>query len=251
MPEDQDPTGMRHLLAGLRESGPMPDDLAERIRVSLEDEQRSRSPHPGADDTADAEPGFWTTMDDPAGASPPHRSRRSAGPLLLGAAAATVIALGVGGLVLRDSGPDAASPRTADAPAATSETSAGSTVATDSGSAEKGDVPAFAITASGVDYQRDTLAGKAAALLDDPTSAATASDDRALGTLTTAAGATDCLGRLGQPQMNAVVVDVATFDGTQGLLLIGDSPPDGPAKAWAITSGCEPIWKDPVEVPRK
>ena len=31
MTDDNDPTGMRHLLAGLKESGPMPADLNERI----------------------------------------------------------------------------------------------------------------------------------------------------------------------------------------------------------------------------
>ena len=43
MTQDQDPTGMRHLLASLRESGPMPDDLAERIRATLADEQAART----------------------------------------------------------------------------------------------------------------------------------------------------------------------------------------------------------------
>ena len=31
MTEDQDPTGMRHLLASLKESGPMPADLNKRM----------------------------------------------------------------------------------------------------------------------------------------------------------------------------------------------------------------------------
>lgn len=48
--------------------------------------------------------------------------------------------------------------------------------------------------------------------------------------------------------MQAVVVDVAKFDGEDGLLIVAQSLPDGPAKAWAITSGCEPIWPDAVDL---
>ncbi|MCW4601788.1 hypothetical protein ON003_09390 [Janibacter hoylei] len=42
MTEDQDPTGMRHLLASLKESGPMPADLNKRITESLADEEAAR-----------------------------------------------------------------------------------------------------------------------------------------------------------------------------------------------------------------
>ena len=43
---------------------------------------------------------------------------------------------------------------------------------------------------------------------------------------------------------------MATFEGKDGLLLIAQTPPDGEARAWAITSGCEPIWPDSVAVPQ-
>lgn len=247
---DQDPTGMRHLLAGLKETGPMPADLARRIHASLEDERTDTAHKTGPEGTSS----FWTTMDDQEldTGPTPLRRRRSAAPWILGAAAATVVALGVGGLMLRDSGPagsgdsaGAAAPQTS---AATSSDSARSEAK--DGSEDDEGVPAFAITASGADYSEDTLADGAAKLLKDPATFPANKDDRAVGTLTTAAGATDCLARLGQPQMQAVVVDVATFDGEDGLLLIAESLPDGPSRAWAITSGCEPIWKGPVEVPQ-
>ena len=101
MTDDNDPTGMRHLLAGLKESGPMPADLNERIRASLADEQAARSGE-SAGDASDESSTFWRTMDDEGGR--PLRPRRSGAPWILGAAAATVVALGVGGLMLRDSG---------------------------------------------------------------------------------------------------------------------------------------------------
>ena len=230
MTDQQDPTGMRHLLASLKESGPMPADLNDRIRASLADEHAARggTTDDAATDDAGHESGFWGAMDEP-GRSPLRR-RRPVAPWILGAAAATVVALGVGGLMLKNAGTDGG---TSDAAAQSADS----------------EVPAFAITASGADYSKATLADGAAKLLDNPTEFPRNSDDKALGTMTTAAGATDCLARLGQPQMQAVVIDVARFDGKDGLLLIAETLPEGPSLAWAVTSGCEPIWPDPVRVP--
>lgn len=248
MTDDHDPTGMRHLLSSLRESGPMPADLAERIRATLEDEQAQRVAPTAADDDTTT---FFSAMDDP-DQERPRRLYRSA-PLVLAAAAALVVALGVGGLVLERTtgGSDAAD---SSAQPARQESrqggDAGSRPADSASStASASEAPAFAITASGTDYTRRSTAGAAARLLADPGSATANEDDQVLGTLTTAAGATDCLARLGQPQMTAVVVDVATFDGEPGLLLVAQALPDGAAKAWAVTKGCEPIWPDPVDVP--
>ncbi|WKV16086.1 hypothetical protein LP422_24700 [Janibacter limosus] len=42
---------------------------------------------------------------------------------------------------------------------------------------------------------------------------------------------------------------MARFDGKDGLLLIAETLPEGPSLARAVTSGCEPIWPDPVRVP--
>lgn len=253
MIQDQDPTGMRHLLASLRESGPMPDDLAERIRATLADEQAARTDPdragaPDEDSLAEDEgSGFWSTMSEPDG----PRRRRSVAPWILGAAAATVVALGVGGLMLSQSGSDEAGSAGDAAPMQTStQRSATESSAAADGSEAGGEVPAFSITASGTDYTRSSLGSEAATLLEDPTQAPEPKNDKVLGTLTTAAGATDCLTRLGQPQLQAVVIDVATFEGKDGLLLIAQTPPDGEARAWAITSGCEPIWPDSVAVPQ-
>lgn len=250
MTDDNDPTGMRHLLAGLKESGPMPADLNERIRASLADEQAARAGE-SVGDASDESSTFWRTMDDEGG--PALRRRRSGAPWILGAAAATVVALGVGGLMLRDGGSQNSSAAAPEQAASASDEAGGSGERSDSSatSSDDDEVPAFVVTASGTDYTRAGVADTAAKLLDNPTEFPDNTNDKALGTLTTAAGATDCLGRLGQPQMQAVVIDVARFDGRDGLLLIGDSPPDGPARAWAVTSGCEPIWPESVEVPRR
>lgn len=43
LPDDADPTGIRELLAGLPDPGPMPDDLVRRIEARLEIEQTARA----------------------------------------------------------------------------------------------------------------------------------------------------------------------------------------------------------------
>lgn len=250
MTEDQDPTGMRHLLASLKESGPMPADLNKRITESLADEEAARQAPSdtadvdgdgGASDTDDTP--FWRTMGD----AGPRGTRRPKAPWILGAAAATVVALGVGGLMINrlDGGGDTASDA---APTQSAKQSAGSSETAGDAASPDDEVPAFVITASGQDYSEATVSDGASQLLDNPTEFPENTNDRALGTLTTAAGASDCLARLGAPQMQAVVVDVAKFDGEDGLLIVAQSLPDGPAKAWAITSGCEPIWPDAVDL---
>ncbi|UUZ44844.1 hypothetical protein LP422_21645 [Janibacter limosus] len=71
MTDQKDPTGMRHLLASLKESGPMPADLSDRIRASLADEHAARggTTDDAATDDAGHESGFWGAMDEP-GRSP-------------------------------------------------------------------------------------------------------------------------------------------------------------------------------------
>jgi hypothetical protein len=74
---DEDPTGMRELLSSLPDPGPMPEDLAERIRLRIEAEVSG-----GAIDL-DAE----------------RRRRRPSARQLVGAAAAFVV-VAVGGMAL-------------------------------------------------------------------------------------------------------------------------------------------------------
>ncbi|QDO87133.1 hypothetical protein FNH13_01330 [Ornithinimicrobium ciconiae] len=64
-PDDQDPTGVRSLLAGLPDPGPMPDELMARIVQSLELEQQRRSA--GAASSYPGGPATPDTSDDPLG----------------------------------------------------------------------------------------------------------------------------------------------------------------------------------------
>lgn len=252
--EKEDPTGVSHLLAGLKETGPMPPDLTERIHASLEGEQiaRESAARTSGDGAAGLPPGaseqgFWNEMDSTT-AAPPRRSSR-AGRWVLGLAAAAVLVMGVGGIfAIRadNSGGDSA----ADAPAASQEDAgeAGKTSSASSAGPGGGEVPAFAVTQSNTDYTQGDLASQARDLISDPGSAEELTDDSTLGSLSTAAGAKDCLGRLGNTDLQPVVVDVAEFEGEPGVLLVAEPVPEGSSKAWAITTGCEEIWPGPVEV---
>ncbi len=270
MSDEHDPTGMSHLLAGLKEPGPMPDELSERIHASLVQEQAARmaaqsdtdadtdAGADSADDTSSAdtpsadtvaETGLWSDFD----SSDRRPPRPGGGRWILAAAAAAVLVTGVGGLFAIRGNDDApSSAESAQSPAATSAEKSAESPDADSteGSDDDGTVPAFVIAASGTDYSRSGLGQEAARLLADPESVPKNADDSILGTMSTAAGAGDCLARLGHPEVQPVVLDVARFGDTPGVLIIAETLPSGSAQAWAVTTGCEPIWPGPTEVPQ-
>lgn len=243
MTDDQDHTGMRRLLAGLKESGPMPDDLSKRIRASLAQEQVARG---DGEETA-----FWDEMDE---GGAPRREKRPVGRWVLGLAAAAVVVAGVGG-VLAAQGDDGSSPTgSAAAESGTPESSggeasAGTSAGSSADSSTPSQVPAFVVTDSGHEYTRENLPEKAAELVADPLGVPDLEDLGTVGAMSTAAGVEDCLGRLGHRELQPVVVDVAHFDGTPGLLIIAEPVPDGTARAWAVTTGCEEIWPGPITLP--
>lgn len=253
MTDDQDPTGMSHLLAGLREAGPMPDDLNDRIRASLAGEQAARSDVPPGDEDAEGGPeaeereaadrtAFWAEMDND-GRGPSRRST-PAGRWVLGIAAAAVVVMGVGGVfAIRGGDEDSA----ADSGAASSQQSGSAGSRSESAPANQ-ETPAFAVTESGKTYTEDGFGDQAGELYANPTQGKSVTDDTILGSLGTAAGAKDCLTRLGSPELQPVAIDVATFGDTPGLLIIAEPVPEGAPKAWALTSGCEEIWDGPTEV---
>ena len=251
MTDDQDPTGMSHLLAGLKETGPMPEDLNDRIRASLESEQAARTPSPGSplrDEEGEGEDStFWSQVDTE-GQGPSRRSS-SAGRWVLGIAAAAVLVMGIGGIfaIRDDGGSDTAGESSVSSTSEGRQNEAGDPSSSGGGGAPS-ELPAFAVTESGNDYTRSGLAEEAAPLLKDPEGATQLSDDSVVGSLSTAAGAKDCLGRLGHPELQPVVVDVASFDGTPGVLLVAEAAPDGDPRAWAVTTGCETIWPEPIAV---
>ncbi len=256
MTDDQDPTGMSHLLAGLRETGPMPDDLNDRIRASLAGEEASRSGVLPEDADLQAGPessdeereaadrsAFWAEMDND-GRSPSRRST-PAGRWVLGIAAAAVVVMGIGGIFAIRGGDDSA-----DDSAASASQQAGSSGSASEGESAPADqeTPAFAVTESGRTYTKDGFGDQASEVYANPNQGKAVKNDTLLGSLGTAAGAKDCLTRLGSPELQPVVIDVATFGDTPGVLIIAEPVPEGSPEAWAVTTGCEKIWDGPTEV---
>lgn len=260
MTDDQDPTGMSHLLAGLKETGPMPDDLNDRIRASLASEQATRSEEDpdgvdapdgpesttdsgeGRDDAADRA-AFWSEMDQE-GTGPSRRST-PAGRWVLGIAAAAVLVMGVGGIFAIRGGDEGASDSAGSSAPSQTELSGGE----DSEAAPSAEeTPAFAVTDSGRTYTQSALGSEAGELYANPARADELKDSTALGTMSTAAGAKDCLSRLGSPDLQPVVIDVGYFGETPGLLIIAEPVPEGTPQAWAVTTGCEKIWDGPTDV---
>lgn len=243
MTDDNDPTGMRRLLAGIKETGPMPEDLSQRIRASLAQEQADRADRAEQPDGADNE--FWTEME-----SDPRRPRRrtsTAGRWVLVAAAACVVVVGAGSIWAMRGGGDTATESAASAGAAAEEDAGGQKQAESSGTGDDAtSIPAFAVTDSGNDYSQESVASEAAAIERDPRTVPQLENLGVVGAMATAAGAKDCLARLGEPALQPVVIDVAHFEGTPGLLLIAESQPEGSPKAWAITTGCKEIWPGPI-----
>lgn len=248
MTDDQDPTGMSHLLAGLKETGPMPDDLNDRIRASLADEQAARAaedadpPEEIEDDDASERSTFWAGMD--TDESRPRRRTSTAGRWVLGIAAGAVVAMGIGGIFAVRGGDEDAASDSAGGQETSRENSEGSAAADSTPS----ETPAFAVTESGTTYTRADLASQAGALYADPGEGGELEDTSVLGTMSTAAGAKDCLSRLGSPDLQPVVIDVARFGDTPGVLIIAEPMPDGTPKAWAVTTGCEQIWDGPADI---
>lgn len=244
-PEEVDPTGVRDLLSSLGDPGPMPPALVSRIQCSLDEAARERSatpptpaaaPHPAA-------PALSTPTDLDAA-----RSRRRARWVFPVAAAAAVLLVGgaFGIAALRNP----TSPESSTSVAlseTTSEGTAPSAPGADSGKplADHAATP-FILTISKTAYTEEAFSDQARDLADQPPEPVSPNAPEAptLGPLATARGAQDCLRSLGS-DATAVRVDVGTFDGAPGMLVLGREP-DGARSAWAVSQGCQPIYPEPA-----
>ena len=250
--DDTDPTGMRALLRGLPDPGPMPDDLVARIQHSLAD---LALPEPEARPSRGDEDDLRTVSRGTRSSTAPHRPSwwvRN-GPR---AAVAAVVLLG-GGAVASDqlgllgSGGDSSSSGTAadssagdssvdqrgqgpttgteSAPRAGSDTAGGSSA----GPVRLGQV---VVTMSGRTYTVGGLAtevdrGEPAA----PTAPLTA-ESPGIGPIGTELGVRSCLVALGLPRDAAARVDLAVVDSTPAAVLVVTS--EGGRTAYAVGRNC-------------
>lgn len=260
---DVDATGVRALLAGLPDPGPMPDELAAEIVSRLTDEAPGAlgrgGPGLGERDAAAADAamaggeglGGWGLGEvvtlDPDHRGGAARARRSRW-LAMGAAAAAMVAVAVAGTALIQG--TQTQPTTAAVPGragAVSGTQAEAGAAGASGSQLK---------SSGTAYTSATLARVAQNLLDQPvngatdlglpsgratspppTLKATSSGAAPTGLPILAPGAlTACLQTLGEDDADQVVADLATLDAAPAVIIV--SVRGGRKQVYAVAPGC-------------
>lgn len=235
-PQDPDPTGVRELLAGLRDRGSMPHDVSARIRARLAEEQRARA---GEGAPAEGDPGAAVPFVRPA--RRPSRAARWIGGL---AAAAAVVLGGSVAVQQLTVGGDSDS---AGAPVAEQEAGSASTRADDEaadGSASTSSAPSATATTSS---PTSTAPGVASG------STTTTTSDGELGTLVrhrsghdytasevqayvdgdrsslaptgaelVAGDETPCLGRGEATVGEAVILDDGSYDGRPAILVARD-----------------------------
>ncbi len=187
-----DSDGIRDLLAHLPDPGPVPDDLAARINVSLEQARSASRP-------------VRESVPLPPRAEYPTPSARFV--LGMSAAAAIVAVAGVAGLhVLAEppantlmaalTGPDRPTTKTAPTGHANPH-----------------------VHASTTSYAAASLAGQARHLLDTPASPL-AAQSTATGPLGTPTGVAECLDALGVGDATVVTVDLARFEGFPAAVVV-------------------------------
>lgn len=210
--DEDDPTGMRHLLSSMSDPEPMSEDMVRRIAADIERErsQGERDYH----------------RFDPAVAAPPTR-RRGAALVLLGGAAAIAFALPVlADALTRPSVPTSAAlvPSLAGEPSAQAPAPPAPTVPPSTNSPAPTAVTAgMTLVSTGTDYHRGDLAGQLTALIEReqvPSSSASVITSTGDAPDDTATSVRTCLHALALDHRK-VVVDVATYEGRPSLVVVG------------------------------
>ncbi|WP_299444910.1 hypothetical protein [uncultured Phycicoccus sp.] len=249
-PTELDPTGMRALLGSLPDPAPMPADLVERIEAALAEEARRGNGWAVPECPPELRA---ATPDAPAGVVPLRRRPVWRG---LGAAAAVVGVLGLGGLILETASPGGlqAALGVADDLAGGGTVSGAESDGAVGGSDGSGSRGAPArLLAADPDLRVHVLDGgsviSSAELADAarqvpvaPGKAAPAApaDEGVSGApVATAEGARACATGLGVPRGDAVVVELVVVDGRPAALVVATSP-SGARTAWAALRTCAP-----------
>ena len=240
VPVEHDPTGMRALLAGLPEPGPMPDELVSRITAALAAEADS-------------------------GAQVVPLPRRSSRLRHLGVAAAVVAAVGLGtyGFAALQGGGlaslDAVAGRGDDSGGETSgESMAGS--GDDSADAPSGPGTALpvapapgsgdvVVVMSGTEYTDESLvtSARSVAEADLAPLADLAAEAPTIGPIGTPVGARSCADALGIPSSAGLLVDLAQVDGRPAAVVVAFET--GGRTAYVVERSCTMGTTGPVRGP--
>lgn len=285
--DEHDPTGMRELLRGLPDPGPMPSDLVDRIHASLAalptfdadgpvgesgdltdfgtGPSEGQSVH-GVRAVGSSPTDVRSVHDVSRGTVTPIRPSFWARHGSKAAVAAVVLvgggALASGPLGLWGSGASSSSDSAAVAGAGSDSGTDGGQAAgdgdmsTDSGaapeeargSAVKGPV---IVRHSGRDYASASLASDLTAATTGPTTRPLTAESPGIGPIGTEIGVRSCLEALGLPPESGADVDLASLDGTPAAMVIVAL--DGGRTAYAVgrdcTTGNPHVLAGPITVP--
>lgn len=228
---EDDPTGIRALLGGLPDPGPMPAELVARIQASLSQEAAR-----------------GTVVDLAA-----YRGRRHGLRPLHWAAAAGLVAVAGGGVLATGAGGGLLTAFTGGASSASSVATtagraAGGAAADTAGSTGPqqgfiGSAQAAATTVAVADgtWTGQDLSGPASEALTASTAGADATlpSDPAFGLLGTLAGARDCASALGLPTNAGIVVELGTHEGRPAALVVATTA-GGERTAYLVGRDCGP-----------
>lgn len=261
--DNTDPTGMRALLRGLPDPGPMPDDLVARIRASLA-ELSPLDVHAGSDEAADrvsrgtaARPSPWWAR---------NASKAAiAAVVLIGGGALVSGPLGLSG-ASDDAGGDMSTAADAsgekaetlsgispEASAATPDADGPTDTTTPPSSARGGaaTLGAVVVRHSGRDYSTTGLADQIGPKATGAATTPLTAESPGIGPIGTEIGVRSCLGALGLPRASAADVDLGTLDKTPAAVLVVTL--GGERTAYAVgrdcTTGHPALLTGPVTLP--
>lgn len=255
-PDDLDPTGIRALLSGMPDPGPMPPDLVQRIQASIAAEQAARAGavRPDASvlplhargasaDLGHARPG-------PAG----RRQRWQRFALVAAAAAVAAVAVPA---VLSGSPSWLTSFTASSQGSAASVSELHSTASIDSSAgAARSPVAGVTIYASGAAYTASGFSQQAATFAAAQLApvAPPAPKASSLGPAADPAGLAPCLAALHLDRTALVRADLATFEGRSAVVIVATSASvPTTRRAYAVDRGCTSgtvqVLAGPVELP--
>ncbi|EAP97975.1 RNA polymerase sigma-70 factor [Janibacter sp. HTCC2649] len=253
-----DPTGMRALLRGLPDPGPMPDDLVDRIHASLADlPPLEAGAELGDDVAADVSRGTTSASRSPWWIRHGSKAAIAAVVLIGGGAAATGQ---LGSLGSSDDSSTASSDTAAGAQPetqsrTTSDSDTSKSFSAESSSGAQVTLGAIVVRHSGRDYSATGLAAQSSGELGGPQSGPTitplAAEAPGIGPIGTEIGVRSCLEALGLPRASAANVDLSTFEKAPAAVLIVTV--EGMRTAYAVgrdcTTGNPSVLTGPVTLP--